>query len=178
MSSSDENPYAAPGTADHATDYDKVPPSQCDVELPLVCVDGKHLVVARNVTLPNRCIITNEPVDKANRVQTLSWARALQLRASTGRIRFCVSPKRLQSQRRIRMTVVGTTIVAALMALVTGTGVAAAFVVVLGVLINLAVPSDDLRVTRFERNRFWLQGCSSAFLWTCREEFGSLNNPP
>ena len=54
-----------------------------------------------------------------------------------------------------------------------GDGFAAALFGGFGVLVTLFVPSDELTVKQFDRNRF-MTGFSRAYLWSCRERFGLL----
>ena len=172
MSEPEINPYAAPQTTNEGAHRRGLSAE----ELPEICVDGDCLVVAPWVTLPKRCIVTNEPVDRTNRSQSFSWAPSMRMTLVTrpGRIRFSVNPKRLRRQRKIRLMIAGATVVITLVSLALGDGFAAALIFGFGVLVTLFFPSDELSVKKFERNRFWLTGFSRAFLWSCRDEFGLL----
>lgn len=168
----DENPYAAP------TSQDTSEPNP-DWPLPQIWVDGKFLVVADGVTLPQRCVFTNEPVNEPRLVQTLKWAPTFKLVITErkARVTYAVNRRRQKKQRLKRYTVSSLQAVGALLLyLATNNLLPSIFIAVSGIPVFLEKPVF-LVAKKCKNDRFWLRGCGPEFLASCVDEFGTGQRP-
>ena len=149
-------------------------------------VDGRHLVIRPDTTLPNRCIKTNEPVEHPPRTKTLYWAHPAWLLLILVNIivllivyllvqkkcRVTFSISRAQRDRiRARTTVSLLVLVAGVAAIVVGAfqqepivwvicGIIGAFI---GLILTFIV-SRPLHVAKEKNGEFWIAGCGKEFL--------------
>jgi hypothetical protein len=142
---------------------------------------GTFLVMPSGVTLPDRCVYTNEPTTSEDIVsETLTWG-GKSFRPSLGvrrcEIRYSVS-SRIRQQRKLRKRFLISLI---LLCLALGLWLQSWLMGILLVLLVQGLdnflsrgtrPSPPLHITDFRDGRFWVNGCCIQFLLQYREELG------
>lgn len=164
----DSNPYRIPETDE--LDLRDHPPFE---------VRGQYVLVEPGAHLPQRCVKTNEEVESEHRVDyTFRWAPSFRpaWRYHRCQLTFYVCE---QKQRELaRLKTVGWVLlicggVAQLVAFLLGWGAigrSGALLILPGGIAVLAMTQSMsyLRIVRFRNGRYWLHGCSPAFLQSIR----------
>ncbi len=158
-----QNPYSPPET------QDSLPWQNTDI-----CVDGEYLVLRDGAVLPQRCVLTNQPVKPVDRRQCrFAWAPSFRFAVRRHRclVSYCVNSRYRQSQQL--PWILG---VVAWFVLVIFSGLAF-FVGAAGWPLWPLSRHEPLRIKHAKDGHFWFTGCSSAFLSSCETEFGKSEEP-
>ena len=157
----DQNPYAAP----------RILPETQKPTPPEICVDGQYIVVRNAASLPQRCVLTNEPVTVRDRqVIHFMWAPSFRLVRARHKctVYYCVNRQHRMAAYR-RRALVG------LVGLVLGwlyLGIHVIWFVPVVPLAMLKMPFAPLNVKNAQDGQFWIAGCGDDFLRSCELEFG------
>jgi len=163
------NPYSPPET------QDSLPWQNTDI-----CVDGEYLVLRDGAVLPQRCVLTNQPVKPVDRRQRrFAWAPSFRLavRRHRCRVSYCVNSRYRQSQQLLRILGAVAWFVLVIFAYLVVTSsllMSAIFAVAAAWPLSRHEP---LRIKHAKDGHFWFTGCSSAFLSSCETEFGKSEEP-
>ncbi len=161
-SAKDLNPYASPTVVQDAL----LPPTE-------LFVDGNCIVVGSQADLPQRCIFTDEAVSPTDRRRRrLDWAPTfrLVLRHRHCYLSYCVNRRRRHRQYRSRI-LLGLVAVGVIWVVL---GNQFIWVLPIVPIVLASLPMDAVRVVAYRDGRFWVTGFSDAFLRSCAQEYGSI----
>ena len=157
------NPYSSP----RETSGPDFPPDS-------IQVDGRFLIVGSSASLPMRCAVTNQSVTSSDLVtRTLRWAPSFRLVLAhhTCTLSYYINANRRRRGRILRWVLTITAILAVVVA-----GLAQVWWIILGLIaLPTLVPRDPLSIKMARDGRFWIAGCSDAFLRSCETELESAD---
>jgi hypothetical protein len=168
MTTGELNPYAPPTEAYHA-----------DRNSTSMYVDGKYLVVRSNVTLPPRCVFTNQPIQE-HEYHSCSLVgyprRRFAWCSAKCAIRFGVHHSLSRREWWTLVVVHGLIFVGlglvSILIRFDDLWMLATFGLVMGHTIYVWRPGD-LRIRDYKDGWFWIQGCSDSFLAQLENEVPS-----